>query len=281
MIRSLAVAGLCFVFIQLSGIASVNADDNASDSIIATNESTDTSGEFRLLPESNKLFADESDDRTTLGRRLWAAPRWERRTGNDGVFPIDGDLNGVSFGWRSRNVDSLFLSVEGVIMDGGFDPTAGGKTDYQEWQIEGLLGYTFGSENEDTFLTPYLGFRYREAENELGPPLNLDVLQEAWSLPLGIRADHLLSDDIAIGIDARMQWKIDDDQVVTGAASIVYSSSNQLTYRIAAPFTIRLSENSEIELRPHYEWDRFDSDSGTRETRIEERGGQVTFILRY
>ncbi len=289
MTRRLVVAGLCAAITLSSGnTAKVNADDavapGAGDTatLVSTNESTNTSGDFRLVSESHELFADDSDDQTTLGRRLWAAPRWERRTGNDGIFPIDGDLNGVSFGWRSRNADSLFLSVEGVIMGGGFDPTAGGKTDYEEWQIEGLLGYTLVNENEDTFLTPYLGFRYREAENALGAPLNLDVIQKAWNLPLGIRADHLLSDSIAIGIDARIQWKTDDDQTVSGVGfTILDSSSDQLTYRIAAPFTVRLSENSEIELRPHYEWDRFDSDTGTRETRIDEYGGQVTFILRY
>ncbi len=144
--RRLVAASLCAVIILSSGnTAKVNADDavapGVSDhvSLVSANESTDTSEEFRLVSESHELFADDSDDQTTLGRRLWAAPRWERRTGNDGVFPIDGDLDGVSFGWRSRNADSLFLSVEGVIMGGGFDPTVGGKTDYEEWQIEGLL----------------------------------------------------------------------------------------------------------------------------------------------
>ncbi|MBO10176.1 MAG: hypothetical protein CMJ68_05385 [Planctomycetaceae bacterium] len=284
------VATCLFAAINLSlGITNISwADDvvtpvdGVETAVVGASESTTAPEEFRLVSESNPLFADEPNDATTLGRRFWAAPRWERRTGNDGAFPLDGDLNGVSIGWRTRNAEALFLSFEGVIMGGGFDLTTGNKSDYDEWQIEGLLGYTYVNEDENLFLTPYLGFRYREAENFLPAPSNLDVIQEAWSLPLGVRADLLLTEDIAIGIDARMQIKTSDEQDVQGPGfSVLDSASTQLTYRIAAPFTIRLTNNTELELRPHYEWDRFDSGSGSRETRIDEYGGQVTFILRY
>jgi len=238
-------------------------------------------GLFDQVPGWTTGLLECSDNETTLGRRLWVGPRWEHREGNDGVFPVEGSLDGVSFGWRTRNTDSLFLSIEGVVMDGGFDPTVGGRTDYEEWQVEALVGYTFTDECRSMFLTPYVGYRYREAENSLGAPLGLEVDQEVRSAPFGVRGDILLTDNFAVGVDARLQWKFDDDQSVTGAFSIKDSSTDTLTYRIDVPVTIRVCNHAEIVLRPYYEWDRFDSDSTARETRIDEYGGQVSFVLRY
>ena len=235
---------------------------------------------------SNSFWASAlmgcSDEETTMGNRLWVGPRWERRSGNDAAFPVEGSINGVSVGWRSRNADAVFLSVEGVFNDGEFKPTTGGRTDYEEWQIEALVGYTFSNECRSLFVTPYTGIRYREAENVLGAPLNLNVDQDVWTAPFGVRTDFLLTDTIAIGLDARLQWKIEDEQLVTAAAfTIPDEAEHDLTYRLDAPVTFRVCSRGEIEVRPYYEWDRFDSDAGNRKTRIDEYGGQVSFILRY
>ncbi len=235
---------------------------------------------------SNSFWASAlmgcSDEETTMGNRLWVGPRWERRSGNDAAFPVEGSINGVSVGWRSRNADAVFLSVEGVFNDGEFKPTTGGRTDYEEWQIEALVGYTFTNECRSLFVTPYTGIRYREAENVLGAPLNLNVDQDVWTAPFGVRTDFLLTDTIAIGLDARLQWKIEDEQLVTAAAfTIPDEAEHDLTYRLDAPVTFRVCSRGEIEVRPYYEWDRFDSDAGNRKTRIDEYGGQVSFILRY
>ena len=230
----------------------------------------------------------DSNCETTLGYRVWVGPRWEERSGYDngtlGNFPIDGDVSGVNFGWRSRNVDHLFMSIEGAVVDGAFNTTTGGRTDYDENQIEALFGYTFADDCRTVFVTPYTGFRYRNAENSVVAfSTQLDVDQEVWTAPFGIRADALLSDRLAVGVDARMQWKIDDTQSVraNGVPFTTESSTNQITWRIDAPVTLRLSQRLELEMRPYYEWDRFNSNSVARSTGIDEYGGALNFIVRY
>lgn len=231
----------------------------------------------------------ESDSETTLGSRVWIGPRWEERSGSDqdgplGSFPIDGDVSGVSFGWRARNVDALFMSLEGVVVDGDFRTTIGQVTNYDESQFEALFGYTIADDCRTVFITPYTGMRYRNTENSvLSGSLLLDVEQEVWTAPFGIKADALLTDDFAAGIDARMQWKIDDEQVLQTGGQTVLSESgtNDISWRIDVPFTFRVCCSGEIELRPYYEWDRFNSNTSVRSRAIDEYGGQISFIWRY
>ena len=224
---------------------------------------------------------EKSDEFATMGNRFWVAPVWERRTGRDGTFPVDGDLNGVGVGWRTRNLTTTFLSVEAVFLNGGFDLTTGSKSVYEEWQLEAIFGYTWTNDEQKLFVTPYAGIRYRNAHNSLGAPLGLEVDQDVWTAPLGVRADRIVNENMVIGFDARIQWKFHDDQLVTGGFSVAEKTKDELTYRLAVPVTFQLTERVEVELRPYYEWDRFSSQSSTRTTKIGEYGGQITFLLRY
>jgi hypothetical protein len=227
-------------------------------------------------------LCSNSDPQVTLGNRLWIGPRFEHRRGNDGAFPVDGDLNGVAIGWRTRNIDATFLSIEAVIHDGAFDPSVGDSSDYEEWQLETLVGHTWSNECRTLFVTPYTGLRYRRATNVLGAPLNLNVEQDVWTAPFGLRTDLLITDKIAVGLDARLQWKFYDDQLVSGVGVAIRDKSDEmLTSRIDAPLTVQVIPNGELELRPYYEWDRFDSDRSSRRTRLDEYGGQISFLYRF
>ncbi len=252
---------------------------------IVEGEGSERDGLIRsLFPDKGTSWLaglEESDEFMTMGNRIWAAPAWERRTGRDGIFPVDGDLDGVAVGWRTRNIATPFLSVEAVFLNGGFEPTSGGRTVYEEWQFETLFGYTWTNDEQKMFVTPYTGIRYRNAHNSLGAPLNLAVDQDVWTVPLGVRVDWLRKERMTVGIDARMQWKFHDEQVVSGAFSVEEKTKDELTYRLAVPVTFKFGERTEVELRPYYEWDRFSSDSSTRTTKIGEYGGQITFLLRY
>lgn len=287
MIRSeVALAGLTIVSLLCSFTRASAFDDSPAEAASCGAGCTGGCSLESSLWKSNPCWFAElcssSDPQTTMGNRMWVGPRFEHRTGNDGAFPVDGDLNGLAIGWRTRNVDSTFLSIEAVIHDGSFELTTGGSTDYEEWQLETLVGHTWSNECGNLFVTPYTGLRYRRATNVLGAPLNLNVEQDVWTAPLGLRSDFLLTDDIAIGLDARMQWKFYDDQLVSSTAfSSRDKSDEMLTARIDAPLTVRISSNSELELRTYYEWDRFDSDRSSRRTRLDEYGGQISFLYRY
>lgn len=235
-----------------------------------------------------------ADQKVTLGRRIWVGGRWDHRDGSDATdsvsTPLDGDLDGMAFGWRTRNVDELFVSVEGVIMDGEFNLTNGNQTDYDEWQIETLFGYTMANDCHDIFITPYTGFRYRNAENTvpLGVPggtpgPTLFVEQNVWNAPFGIRGDMLVTDNLALGVDARMMWKIQDEQNIVPPSPFTTTDDSEdlVTWRLDFPITYRVCCHAEIEFRPYYEWDKFRSDSVNRRTDIDEYGAQVSVIYRY
>ena len=224
-----------------------------------------------------------------MGDRIWVGYRTEDRFGTDtgpfGSFPIDGTLDGVVLGAQSRNVGEIFKSVELAFMDGAFNLTDGRRSDYEEFQGELLLGFTRSSCFEDLYTTPYAGLRYRKSSNDIrGNQFVADatVDQYVWQLPLGMRSDLMLTTKLAVGLDARMQYKMFDEQIVDSTAltgAFVQETKDCLTYRLEVPISWRALPNGEVTIKPFYEWDRFDSRDGTRSTRIDERGINFLFSL--
>ena len=236
-------------------------------------------------PGSASLDKWGGENRLTLGDRFWIGPRWEGRTGNDGTFPVKGEIDGLVLGARSRNVDATFISMEAIWLNGAFELTSGDLTDYNEFQLETLVGKTW-EHKTNLFVTPYTGLRYRNADNLLrSANFNADVTQNRWDAPFGIRSDYLFSDNIAVGVDSRLQWKFQDKQVVsftgTTLPDLPQDTKNRLTYRIEVPITFRLGSHSELALRPYYEWDRFDATDESRSTRIREDGIDLTYLITF
>ena len=236
-------------------------------------------------PRSSSLDKSGGENRLTLGDRFWVGPRWEERTGNDGSFPLQGEIDGIVIGARTRNVDALFISMEAIWLNGAFELTSGDLTDYNEFQLETLVGKTWEHETCNVFITPYTGLRYRDADNILrSASFNADVTQHRWDAPFGIRSDYLFSDNIAVGLDSRIQWKFQDKQVVDivdSSTDIIQDTKSRLTYRIQIPITFRLGARGELALRPYYEWDRFDATDGSRSTSIREDGLDLTYLITF
>lgn len=223
----------------------------------------------------------------TMGQRIWATYRTEDRSGTDsgpfGSFPIDGELDGIVLGLRSRNVGDVFRSFEFNFMEGSFTTTDGLKTNYDEFQVEGLVGGTRSLFCDNVMLTPYTGLRYRSASNDIRGNLTVQdayVEQYVWSVPVGVRSDLMLTDCLSVGLDGRLQWKFFEEQIVQSTAfpdDFIQEGKDRLTYRLDLPVSWRPCANGEFTFKPFYEWDRFDSTDSTRGTRIDEQG--VDFSL--
>ena len=120
------------------------------------------------------------------------------------------------------------------------------------------LTYTFAL-NNDMRITPFTGYEMRSWDRDIQGSGGIEELYKWQNIPLGVRYDYKLDDDVNLGIVAQLKVmvggtiKIYFSKIAANAPDILLNLGSVMGKEISFPISYKLSKGISLNICPYYE----------------------------